>query len=47
MDGDIVFIGEEEEISQLRHHGMRSRREVGENSHHEMIVLVEEKTPSP
>jgi hypothetical protein len=42
-----VFVGEEEELSQLGHHGMRSRREVRENSHHGLIVLVEENPPSP
>jgi len=39
---EMLFVGEEEELSQLGHHGRRSRRVVGENSHHGLIVLVEE-----
>ncbi len=42
LDGDVVLVDEEEDLSQLGHHGKRSRREVGENSHHGLIVLVEE-----
>ena len=46
-DGDVVFVGEEEDLSQLGHHGKRLRREVAENSHHGLIVLVVVMSPSP
>ena len=40
-DGDVVFFGEEEELSRLWHYGMRPGREVGENSQHGLVVFVQ------
>ncbi len=41
LDEDVVLVGEEEELSQLRHHGWRTGREVGEYPDHGLVVFVE------
>ncbi len=41
-----MLVGEEEKLSQLRHHGWRTGREVGEYPDHGLVVLVEEQEPS-